>query len=94
MLFEFRLLRSLKPCLVKPKRRNPEVYTSTSLLDSLAVEVSESRPFSSNRPFSKMAAENFNKSKLKTNNSTRKSIINLVTLPRFSISGEISAEKM
>ena len=47
-----------------------------------------------NRPFFKMAAENFNKSKLKTNTSTRKSILNLVTLPSFSISGEISAEKM
>ena len=47
-----------------------------------------------NRTFSKMAAENLNKSKLKTNTSTRKSILNLVTLPSFSISGEISAEKM
>ena len=47
-----------------------------------------------NRPFSKMAAENLNKSKLKTNTSTKKSILNLVTLPSFSISGEISAEKM
>ena len=47
-----------------------------------------------NRPFSKMAAENLNKSKLKTNTSTRKSILNLVTLPSFSISGKISAEKM
>ena len=46
------------------------------------------------RPFSKMAAENLNKSKLKTNSSTRKSILNLVTLSSFSISGEISAEKM
>ena len=41
-----------------------------------------------------MAAENLNKSKLKTNTSTRKSILNLVTLPSFSISGEISAEKI
>ena len=41
-----------------------------------------------------MAAENLNKSKLKTNISTRKSILNLVTLPSFSILGEISAEKM
>ena len=47
-----------------------------------------------NRPFSKMAAENSDTSKLKTNTSTRKSILNLVTLPSFSISGEISAEKM
>ena len=47
-----------------------------------------------NRPFSKMAAENLNKSKLKTNTSTIKSILNLVILPRFRISGEISAEKM
>ena len=47
-----------------------------------------------NRPFSKMAAENLNKSKLKTNTSTRKSTLTLVTLPSFSISGEISAEKM
>ena len=35
-----------------------------------------------------------NKLKLKTNTSTRKSILTLVTLPSFSISGEISAEKM
>ena len=47
-----------------------------------------------NRPLSKMAAENLNKSKLKTNTITRKSILTLVTLPSFSISGEISAEKM
>ena len=47
-----------------------------------------------NRLFSKMAAENLDTSKLKTNTSTRKSILNLVTLPSFSISGEISAEKM
>ena len=38
-----------------------------------------------NRPFSKMAAKNLNKSKLETNTSTRKSILNLVTLPSFSI---------
>ena len=48
----------------------------------------------SNRPFSKMAAENLNKSKLKTNTSTRKSTLTLVILSSFSISGEISAEKM
>ena len=41
-----------------------------------------------------MAAENLNKSKLKTNTSTRKSTLTLVTLPSFRISGEISAEKM
>ena len=35
-----------------------------------------------------MAAENLNKSKLKTNTSTRKSTLTLVTLP------SISAEKM
>ena len=40
-----------------------------------------------------MAAENLNKSELKTNTSTRKSTLTLVTLPSFSISGEISAEK-
>ena len=49
---------------------------------------------SNNRPFSKMAAENLNKSRLKTNTSTRKSTLTLVTLPSFSISGKISAEKM
>ena len=47
-----------------------------------------------NRPFSKMAAENSNKSKLKPNGSTRKSTLTLVTLPSLRISGEISAEKM
>ena len=41
-----------------------------------------------------MAAENLNKSKLKMNTSTRKSTFTLVTLQSFSISGEISAEKM
>ena len=47
-----------------------------------------------NKPFSKMAAENLNKSKLKTNTSARKSTLILVALPSFVISGEISAEKM
>ena len=47
-----------------------------------------------NRSFSKMAAENLNKSKLKTNTRTRKSNLTLVTLPSFSFSGEIWAEKM
>ena len=41
-----------------------------------------------------MAAENLNKSKLKTNTSTRKSTLTLVNLPSLSISGEITAEKM
>ena len=41
-----------------------------------------------------MAAENSNKSKLKMYTSTRKSTLTLVTLPSFSNSGEISAEKM
>ena len=47
-----------------------------------------------NRPFSKMAAENSNKLKLKTYTSTRKSTFTLVTLQSFSIPGVISAEKM
>ena len=51
-------------------------------------------PSHTNRPFSKMAAENLNKSKLKTNTGTKKSTLTLVTLPSFSISGEITAEKM
>ena len=50
--------------------------------------------YKTNRPFSKMAAENLNKPKLKANTGTRKSILNLVTLLSFSISGEISAEKV
>ena len=41
-----------------------------------------------------MAAENLNKSKPKTNTRTRKSTSTLVTLPSFSISGELSAEEM
>ena len=41
-----------------------------------------------------MAVGNSNKSKLKTNTSTRKSTLTLVTLPSLSISSEISAEKM
>ena len=48
----------------------------------------------SNRPFSKMAAENSNKLKLKTYTSTRKSTFTLVTLQSFTLSGVISAEKM
>ena len=41
-----------------------------------------------------MAAENSNKSILKTYTSTRKNTFTLVTLQSFSISGELSAEKM
>ena len=41
-----------------------------------------------------MAAEHLDKSKLTTNTSTRKNTLTLVTLPSFSILGEISAEKM
>ena len=48
----------------------------------------------SNRPFSKMATETSNKSKLKTYSSTRKNTFTLVNLQSFSISGVISAEKM
>ena len=47
-----------------------------------------------NRPFSKMADENSNRSILNTYSSTRKNTFTLVTLPSFSISGVISAEKM
>ena len=47
-----------------------------------------------NKPFSKMAAENSNRSILKTFTSARKNSFTLVTLPSFSISGVISAEKM
>ena len=47
-----------------------------------------------NRPFSKMAAKNSNRSILKTYTSTRKNTFTLVTLPSFSILGLISAEKM
>ena len=47
-----------------------------------------------NRPFPKMAAENSNKSKLKSYTSTRKNTFALATLPSFSISGVVSAEKM
>ena len=46
-----------------------------------------------NRPFSKMAAENSNKSKLKTYTSNGKNTFTLVTLQSFSIPGVISAEK-
>ena len=41
-----------------------------------------------------MAAENSNKSNLKTNTSTRKSTLTLVNLPSFRISGETSPEKI
>ena len=40
-----------------------------------------------NRPLSKMAAENSNKSELKAYTSNRKNTFTLVTLQRFSISG-------
>ena len=46
------------------------------------------------RLFSKMAAKNSNKLKLKTNTKDRKSTFTLVTLQSFSISGVISAEKI
>ena len=45
-------------------------------------------------PFSKMAAENSNKLKLKTYTSTRKSTFTLVTSQSFFISVVISAQKM
>ena len=45
-------------------------------------------------PFSKMAAENSNKAKLKTYTSTGKNTFALVTLQSFSISGVISAKEM
>ena len=51
----------------------------------------------SNRPFSKMAAENSNKlkfAKIKNVYQTRKNTFTLVTLQSFSISGAISAEEM
>ena len=48
----------------------------------------------SNRPFSKMAAKNSIKLKLKTYTSTIKSTFTLVTLQSFSISDLMSAEKM
>ena len=51
-------------------------------------------PLYINRPFSKMAAENSNRSILKTHTSTRKKTFTLVSLPSFSISGVISAEKI
>ena len=47
-----------------------------------------------NRPFSKMAAEISDKSKLKTYTSTTESTFTLVTLQSFRISGVILAEKM
>ena len=50
--------------------------------------------YSTNRLFSKMAAENSNRSILKTYTSTRKNPFIIVTLPSFSISGVISAAKM
>ena len=41
-----------------------------------------------------MAAENSNRSILKTYTSTRKNAFTIVTLPSLSISGAISAKKM
>ena len=41
-----------------------------------------------------MAAENSNKSQLKTSTSARKNTFTLVTLQSFSFSGVLSAEKM
>ena len=56
-------------------------------------EYKSSLRHSGGKTFSKMAAEKFNKSKLKVNTSTRKNTLTLLTLPSFSISGEKSAEK-
>ena len=69
--------------------RHPELRTISALNNK------QSNSFKTlNRPFAKMAAEHLIKSKFKTNTSTRKSTLTLVTLPSFGISGKISAEKM
>ena len=47
-----------------------------------------------NTPFSKMAAENSNKLKLKTYTSTIQNTFTLIALESFSISGVLSAEKI
>ena len=82
--------------LLPPGQSGENLMTSRFLDVFLAAILRTYQPiyYFTNRPFSKMAAENLNKSKLKTNTSTRKSTLTLVTLPSFSISGEISAEKM
>ena len=64
------------------------------LLNQVAREISDTMNNIPNRPFSKMAAENLNKLKLKTYTSIRKYTFTLVTLQSFRISGVISAEKM
>ena len=58
------------------------------------VQLKSSYPSPSfNRPFSKMAAENSNKLKLKTYTSTGKSTFTLVTLQSFSLSGVYQLRK-
>ena len=81
-------------CILSRLLDYPFVLSSSSAFYPSSKAQSSTGISLSNRPFSEMAAENLIMSKLKTNTSTRKSVLNLVTLPSFSISGEISAEKM
>ena len=88
---------SMKLGKVRRMKEPKAVKKLRELADELEKNMPDGKDFArelENRPFSKMAAENLNKSKLKTNTSTRKSTFTLVTLASFSISGEISAEKM
>ena len=91
-----RMIKQLLNAVIA-KYRN-ELVSRRSLIVLFGTDKSryffQPRPAIVNRLFSTMAAENSNKLKLKTYISIRKSAFTLVTLQSFSISGEISAEKM
>ena len=70
------------------------VFLGVAISRSFSQISKQASEYARYRPFSKMAAENSNKSKLKTYTSTRKNTFSLVILQGFSNSGVISAQKL
>ena len=66
------------------------IYFSTNT--TLRIHYTRKKQNFENRPFSKVAAETSNKSKLKMQTNTRKNNFILAKLQSFSFSGIISAE--
>ena len=62
------------------------VFLGVAISRSFSQISKQASEYARYRPFSKMAAENSNKSKLKTYTSTRKNTFTLVTMQSFSIS--------
>ena len=88
-----RIKQRIKQLAAHDNKRTKVKVTDLQELAKLKISITGRRKIC-NRPFSKMAAENSNKSKLKTFTSTRKNTITLVNLQSFSVSGVILAEKM